>query len=56
MTLADAPLYDVGGGVSNAEHQRIFQAVLDRDEERAVQLLDAHLTSADSYWQRLLPD
>ena len=40
---------------SNAEHRRIFQAVLDRDEERAVQLLDAHLVSADSYWNGLLP-
>jgi GntR family transcriptional regulator, transcriptional repressor for pyruvate dehydrogenase complex len=40
---------------SNAQHRRIFQAVLDRDEERAVQLLDVHLVSADSYWHGLLP-
>jgi GntR family transcriptional regulator, transcriptional repressor for pyruvate dehydrogenase complex len=35
------------------EHQKIFEAVLARDEGRAVELLDAHLESADSYWQDL---
>lgn len=39
---------------SHLEHQRIFHAVRDRDEDRAVRLLDAHLASADSYWQDLL--
>lgn len=39
---------------SHLEHQRIFRAVRDRDEGRAVRLLDAHLASADSYWQDLL--
>jgi len=39
---------------SLAEHQQIFEAVLDRDEERAVALLDAHLQGADSYWQDLI--
>lgn len=39
---------------SDAEHREIFQAVLERDEQRAVQLLDAHLEGADSYWQGLL--
>jgi GntR family transcriptional repressor for pyruvate dehydrogenase complex len=41
---------------SDAEHRRIFEAVLDRDEERAVRLLDAHLVSADSYWHDLIAD
>jgi DNA-binding FadR family transcriptional regulator len=39
---------------SLAEHQQIFEAVVDRDEERAVALLDAHLQGADSYWQDLI--
>jgi GntR family transcriptional repressor for pyruvate dehydrogenase complex len=39
---------------SFAEHQQILQAVVDRDEERAVALLDAHLQGADSYWQDLV--
>lgn len=41
---------------SDAEHREIFQAVLDRDERRAVELLDAHLVSADSYWHGLLSE
>jgi DNA-binding FadR family transcriptional regulator len=39
---------------SHAEHREIFDAVLERDEPRAVALLDAHLTGADSYWHGLL--
>lgn len=39
---------------SFAEHQKIFEAVVERDEERAVALLDAHLQGADSYWQDLI--
>jgi GntR family transcriptional regulator, transcriptional repressor for pyruvate dehydrogenase complex len=39
---------------SDAEHRAIFQALLDRDEEGAVRLLDAHLVSADSYWHGLI--
>jgi len=35
------------------EHQQIFDAVLARDEGRAVELLDAHLQGAHSYWQDL---
>jgi DNA-binding FadR family transcriptional regulator len=39
---------------SYVEHQQIFEAVLQRDEERAAELLDAHLESANTYWQDLL--
>jgi len=39
---------------SDAEHREIFAALVERDEQRAVQLLDAHLEGADSYWQGLL--
>jgi GntR family transcriptional regulator, transcriptional repressor for pyruvate dehydrogenase complex len=39
---------------SFTEHQQIFEAVVERDEERAVALLDAHLQGADSYWQDLM--
>lgn len=39
---------------SFAEHQKIFEAVVERDEERAVALLDIHLQGADSYWQDLI--
>jgi DNA-binding FadR family transcriptional regulator len=39
---------------SDAEHREIFEAVVDRDEQRAVRLLDAHLVGADSYWHGLL--
>ncbi|WP_219418461.1 FadR/GntR family transcriptional regulator [Pseudonocardia nigra] len=39
---------------SYVQHQQIFEAVLRRDEERAVELLDAHLESANTYWQDLL--
>jgi GntR family transcriptional regulator, transcriptional repressor for pyruvate dehydrogenase complex len=38
---------------SLAEHQQIFEAVLARNEQRAVALLDAHLESADSHWHEL---
>jgi DNA-binding FadR family transcriptional regulator len=36
------------------EHEEILDAIVDRDEERAVRLLDAHISGADSYWQDLL--
>jgi GntR family transcriptional regulator, transcriptional repressor for pyruvate dehydrogenase complex len=39
---------------SLAEHRQILDAVVDRDEERAVALLDAHLQGADGYWQDLI--
>ena len=39
---------------SDAERREIFAALVERDEQHAVQLLDAHLESADSYWQGLL--
>jgi DNA-binding FadR family transcriptional regulator len=39
---------------SHAEHRKIFEAVVERDEESAVALLDAHLQGADSYWQDLI--
>jgi len=39
---------------SFAEHRRIVEAVVERDEERAAALLDAHLQGADSYWQDLM--
>jgi GntR family transcriptional regulator, transcriptional repressor for pyruvate dehydrogenase complex len=41
---------------SDAQHRRIFQAVLDRDEDRAADLLGGHLVSAGSYWHALLAD
>ncbi|MHA6616215.1 FadR/GntR family transcriptional regulator [Pseudonocardia sp. DLS-67] len=39
---------------SFTEHRQIFGAVVERDEERAAALLDAHLQGADSYWQDLM--
>jgi GntR family transcriptional regulator, transcriptional repressor for pyruvate dehydrogenase complex len=36
------------------EHREILAALVDRDEERAVRLLDAHVSGADSYWQDLV--
>jgi GntR family transcriptional repressor for pyruvate dehydrogenase complex len=36
------------------EHQEILDALVHRDEERAVRLLDAHMSGADSYWQDLV--
>jgi DNA-binding FadR family transcriptional regulator len=39
---------------SFTEHQKIFEAVVERDEERAVALLDAHLQGAESHWQDLI--
>lgn len=39
---------------SYAEHRKIFDALVERDEEAAVALLDAHLQGADSYWQDLI--
>jgi GntR family transcriptional regulator, transcriptional repressor for pyruvate dehydrogenase complex len=36
------------------EHQEILGALVERDEERAVRLLDAHVSGADSYWQDLV--
>ena len=36
------------------EHREILDALVARDEERAVGLLDEHMSSADSYWQNLV--
>jgi GntR family transcriptional repressor for pyruvate dehydrogenase complex len=36
------------------EHREILAALVDRDEERAVRLLDVHMSGADSYWQDLV--
>jgi DNA-binding FadR family transcriptional regulator len=36
------------------EHREILDALVARDEERAVRLLDAHMSSADSYWRDLM--
>lgn len=36
------------------EHREILAALVPRDEERAVRLLDAHMSSADSYWRDLV--
>ncbi|QYN33197.1 FadR family transcriptional regulator [Pseudonocardia sp. DSM 110487] len=36
------------------EHREILDAIVARDEERAVRLLDAHMSGADSYWQDLV--
>jgi GntR family transcriptional repressor for pyruvate dehydrogenase complex len=36
------------------EHEEILAALVDRDEERAVRLLDKHLSSAVRYWDYLL--
>jgi GntR family transcriptional regulator, transcriptional repressor for pyruvate dehydrogenase complex len=36
------------------EHQEILDALVHRDEERAVRLLGAHMSGADSYWQDLV--
>jgi GntR family transcriptional regulator, transcriptional repressor for pyruvate dehydrogenase complex len=39
---------------SLGEHEEILAALVDRDEERAVRLLDKHLSSAVRYWDYLL--
>lgn len=39
---------------SHAEHVEIFHALVARDAERAVDLLERHLQGADSYWRGLL--
>jgi GntR family transcriptional repressor for pyruvate dehydrogenase complex len=36
------------------EHREILDALATRDEERAVRLLDAHMSGADSYWRDLV--
>ena len=36
------------------EHLEILDALVARDEERAVRLLEAHMSGADSYWQDLV--
>src|SRR5918992_406049 len=36
------------------EHREILDALVHRDEERGVRLLDAHMSGADSYWQDLV--
>jgi GntR family transcriptional repressor for pyruvate dehydrogenase complex len=36
------------------EHREILDALVARDEECAVRLLDAHMSGADSYWQDLV--
>jgi GntR family transcriptional repressor for pyruvate dehydrogenase complex len=36
------------------EHQEILDALAARDEERAVRLLNAHMSGADSYWRDLV--
>jgi GntR family transcriptional repressor for pyruvate dehydrogenase complex len=36
------------------EHREMLDALIARDEERAVRLLDAHMSGADSYWQDLV--
>jgi GntR family transcriptional regulator, transcriptional repressor for pyruvate dehydrogenase complex len=36
------------------EHREILDALVARDEERAVRLLDAHMSGADSYWRDLV--
>ncbi|GAA0898079.1 FadR/GntR family transcriptional regulator [Pseudonocardia zijingensis] len=36
------------------EHEEILTALTERDEERAVRLLDKHLSSAGRYWDYLL--
>jgi GntR family transcriptional regulator, transcriptional repressor for pyruvate dehydrogenase complex len=36
------------------EHREILDALVARDSDRAVRLLDAHMSSADSYWQDLV--
>jgi DNA-binding FadR family transcriptional regulator len=35
------------------EHREILDALVARDSDRAVRLLDAHMSSADSYWRNL---
>jgi GntR family transcriptional regulator, transcriptional repressor for pyruvate dehydrogenase complex len=40
--------------LSLREHREILDALVARDEERAVRLLDAHMSGADSYWQGLV--
>jgi GntR family transcriptional regulator, transcriptional repressor for pyruvate dehydrogenase complex len=39
---------------SLSEHREILDALVARDEDRAVRLLDAHMSGADSYWQGLV--
>lgn len=39
---------------SHDEHVGLFDALAARDEDRAVDLLERHLQSADSYWRGLL--
>jgi DNA-binding FadR family transcriptional regulator len=36
------------------EHREILDALVARDEDRAVRLLDAHVSGADSYWRALV--
>ncbi|WP_170308737.1 FadR/GntR family transcriptional regulator [Pseudonocardia hierapolitana] len=36
------------------EHREILDALVARDSDRAVRLLDAHMSSADSYWRDLM--
>jgi GntR family transcriptional regulator, transcriptional repressor for pyruvate dehydrogenase complex len=36
------------------EHREILDALVARDEELAVRLLDAHMSGADSYWRGLV--
>lgn len=36
------------------EHREILDAIVARDSDRAVRLLDAHMSSADSYWRDLM--
>jgi DNA-binding FadR family transcriptional regulator len=36
------------------EHREILDALVARDSDRAVRLLDAHISGADSYWQDLV--
>ena len=39
---------------SHAEHLEIFSAIAERDAARAMELMGAHLTGVESYWQGLL--
>ncbi|MEQ7007077.1 FadR/GntR family transcriptional regulator [Actinopolymorpha sp. B17G11] len=39
---------------SHREHLRLFDAIVNRDTEKAVELMSAHLQGVDSYWRGLL--
>ncbi len=57
MTSAQRALYfrdAARGRQSHEEHLRMFDAIGQRDGDRAAELMTAHLQGVDSYWQQLI--